>query len=173
MKCASWLLCGTPILSRFERRVAVFPSQHLSSPKVLGYSEKPPAIVLEHALYGSLDALLVAARPNSALPIEAAVLFAQQICSGMLYLHKRSILHRDLYVAFFCRVLHAHLQNALRKPCNVLLTHGLLVKLTDFGLARVRDATVMQTRALGTVVYMAPECFAGARCLFATLHSAD
>jgi serine/threonine protein kinase len=100
---------------------------------VLGYCDTPPAIVLEHALYGSLDALLAAARANNALPIEAALSFAQQICSGMLYLHSRNILHRDLCVSPFssspCYPVSHHCLTALRKPSNVLLTNGLRVKL--------------------------------------------
>jgi serine/threonine protein kinase len=35
------------------------------------------------------------------------------------------------------------------------------VKIADFGLSRVREATLLQTNASGTASHMAPECFEG------------
>ncbi|KAJ7213011.1 kinase-like domain-containing protein [Mycena pura] len=64
-----------------------------------------------------------------------------QMCKAVAYIHSRAITHRDL------------------KPENILLTldNPPIVKVADFGMAKLVDeATALQTIA-GTVQYMAPE----------------
>src|SRR5262249_5929281 len=70
----------------------------------------------------------------------------ETLARAVHYTHTRGILHRDL------------------KPNNVLLTTDGTPKITDFGLAKVLDADLGQTRPdtlLGTPSYMAPEQAAG------------
>jgi len=64
------------------------------------------------------------------------------LCSGMVYLHRRNVLHRDI------------------KPENVLLVSTeenapVLLKLTDFGTSGVISS--LQSQTIGTVRYCAPE----------------
>jgi serine/threonine-protein kinase len=82
------------------------------------------------------------------LPVEQAVDFALQILSGLESAHAIGVVHRDL------------------KPDNVFIvpaTGGPLLKLIDFGIAKLRASTEFQkglTRAgviMGTPEYMAPE----------------
>src|SRR3954469_3874636 len=82
------------------------------------------------------------------LPPEQAVDFALQILAGLEAAHAIGVVHRDL------------------KPDNVFIvpaTGGPLLKLIDFGIAKLRASTVFQkglTRAgsvMGTPEYMAPE----------------
>ncbi|KAI0646002.1 Pkinase-domain-containing protein [Trametes meyenii] len=64
-----------------------------------------------------------------------------QICDALAYVHSQGIAHRDL------------------KPENVLLTDDQppVVKVADFGLAKVIDSMTMLRTMCGTPVYLAPE----------------
>jgi serine/threonine protein kinase/Tol biopolymer transport system component len=94
--------------------------------------------------------------PTSAgLPIDDAVRIARQIAEALENAHDKGIVHRDL------------------KPANVKVTPDGVVKVLDFGLAKIHDTessspaltisptlTVQATQAgiiLGTASYMSPE----------------
>lgn len=74
-----------------------------------------------------------------------------QACDAMRHGHARGVIHRDL------------------KPENILVSDAGLVKVIDFGIARVMgvDAAIALTRntqagqILGTLQYMSPEQFTG------------
>ena len=57
---------------------------------------------------------------------------AVEICRGMDYLHKRKIAHRDL------------------KAANLLMDETGIVKIADFGVARVMDTAGVMTAETGT-----------------------
>src|SRR5208282_1155187 len=75
------------------------------------------------------------------IPFSESVDIAIQMAQGLEAAHARNIVHRDV------------------KPSNVLITQQGLVKIVDFGLARVVTASAMtQTGGTsGTVGYMSPE----------------
>lgn len=70
-----------------------------------------------------------------------------------------------VHVAIVCATAlqHAHEQNMVHrdiKPDNILVTRKGVVKVADFGLAKVMDEDVSMTQSgtgLGTPLYMAPE----------------
>jgi eukaryotic-like serine/threonine-protein kinase len=75
------------------------------------------------------------------LPIDEAVDIAKQIAQGLAKAHRLGIVHRDI------------------KPANIMLTSDGIVKILDFGLAKLAGAAGL-TRAgfcLGTPAYMSPE----------------
>jgi len=74
------------------------------------------------------------------LPIETILPIYDQVCSALDHAHAHKIVHRDI------------------KPANIMILHTGLVKVTDFGIAKV--ATMGMTQAgqiLGTPKYMSPE----------------
>jgi len=75
------------------------------------------------------------------LDIGRAVDIASQVARGLAKSHEKGIVHRDV------------------KPANILVTSDGLVKIVDFGLAKLATQTRL-TRAgttVGTVMYMSPE----------------
>jgi calcium-dependent protein kinase len=75
-------------------------------------------------------------------PLQIALL-TSQILSALAYCHERQIVHRDI------------------KLENIFVTKDLQVKVADFGCSELlnRDHTVKGL--FGTIMYMAPEIFAG------------
>ncbi|XP_005749978.2 non-receptor tyrosine-protein kinase TYK2 [Pundamilia nyererei] len=71
-------------------------------------------LIMEYLPLGSLKDYL----PKRNLPLSHCLMFAQQICQGMNYLHSKRYVHRDL---------------AAR---NVLVENDSLVKIGDFGLTK-------------------------------------
>ena len=70
-----------------------------------------------------------------------------EVADGLGFAHQRGIIHRDI------------------KPANLMMSRDGLVKVLDFGIARVshRDSGEMDARTLiGTPAYMAPEQLEGA-----------
>ena len=71
----------------------------------------------------------------------------------------------SVHIAVVCSeaLRHAHAQNMVHrdvKPDNILITSKGIVKVADFGLAKVTDEDVSMTQSgqgLGTPLYMAPE----------------
>jgi serine/threonine protein kinase len=78
--------------------------------------------------YGGMD-LQKLLRSPSTLSLDEIRHMARQLCSGVAFLHRACVIHRDL------------------KPANILvdMDRGLLLKIADFGLARVLDSEVAQT----------------------------
>ena len=81
------------------------------------------------------------------VPIHQAQPLIEQVLSAMAHAHHQGVIHRDI------------------KPSNILVSHDDVVKVMDFGIAKVVRATrLTRTGAtLGTAVYMAPEQIQGSR----------
>ncbi len=75
------------------------------------------------------------------MPVAEALNIARQIAEGLAKAHQQDIAHRDI------------------KPANIFLTCDGLVKIVDFGLAKLAGQTRMTRTGttLGTVAYMSPE----------------
>ena len=75
------------------------------------------------------------------LPLQESLDIACQVARGLCEAHARHIVHRDI------------------KPSNIIITDRGVVKIVDFGLARViSSASASQSmRTSGTAAYMSPE----------------
>eukprot|EP00731_Ephydatia_muelleri_P031279 Em0022g793a len=95
-------------------------------------------LILELCHHGSLSSYLK--RTGRKLTeLEAKRVFAQ-VVSGVLYLHKHRIMHRDL------------------SPSNLLVTKSMDIKISDFGLAvMLEDVGERHFTMCGTPNYIAPE----------------
>lgn len=62
-----------------------------------------------------------------------------QVLSALAYAHHKKIIHRDI------------------KPENIILFKDGTARLTDFGIARVVQQTLVKGEGTGTIGYMAPE----------------
>ncbi|GAA4632485.1 hypothetical protein GCM10023196_066120 [Actinoallomurus vinaceus] len=79
------------------------------------------------------------------LPIAQVVDWAVQILDALSVAHRHGVVHRDI------------------KPANLFLTDDGRVKVCDFGIARLADATKITATgsSAGTPLYMAPEQIEG------------
>jgi serine/threonine-protein kinase len=95
-------------------------------------------MVLEFVRGETLDAMI---RRCGALPWPEAVGFVIQALRGLDHAHGMQVIHRDL------------------KPANAMITPTGVLKLMDFGIARILN-TARMTRVghmIGTLQYMSPE----------------
>jgi serine/threonine protein kinase len=107
----------------------------------MGEAGNLPYIAMELVEGENLEQV-IARRPS--LPITLKLVYAMQACRAFDYAHKRGIVHRDI------------------KPGNVMLGKDGTVKVVDFGIARVLEASRTQTGMLiGTFAYMSPEQYHG------------
>ena len=79
------------------------------------------------------------------LPLDEALDYAVQMAEGLSKAHAEGIVHRDV------------------KPANVMITTEGVVKLVDFGVAKMGDMSLTQSgTTVGTMAYMSPEQLQGA-----------
>lgn len=99
-------------------------------------------MLMEYVEGVTLEAML----KHGPIPIDKAVDYIAQVLSALSYAHARGIVHRDL------------------KPANMILTPKGVVKLMDFGIAKLgADRKLTQTGAtVGSLYYMSPEQIKGA-----------
>jgi serine/threonine-protein kinase len=102
-----------------------------------------PYIAMEYVEGTDLENVI---QGGEAYSLEWALDVLRQICEGLAYAHRNGVVHRDV------------------KPANILIGPGGVVKIVDFGLARIASSTVTGSgRLLGTIQYMAPEQVEGGR----------
>lgn len=126
---------------RFEREaklVAQLQHPHILPVFDYGQADGYSYIVMPFVRSGTLAGLL-AGHPLALTRIRQAI---TQIGEALGYAHARGLIHRDV------------------KPSNVLIDESGNCLLTDFGLARMAEASVRLTLSgsvLGTPAYMSPE----------------
>jgi Tol biopolymer transport system component len=148
-------------LARFKREAQVLASlNHPNIAAIYGFEDsgETHALVLE-LVEGETLADRIA---HGAIPLDEALPIARQICEALEAAHEQGIIHRDL------------------KPANIKVTPDGVVKVLDFGLAKLEEPAGSQPAVggahlsevptitspammtgvgviLGTAAYMAPE----------------
>ena len=131
------------VVHRFRREVEAVA--HLTHPNIVAAHDAEQAgdcffLVMEY-----VDGVDLARRlkEHGRLPVAEACDAVRQASLGLQYAHERGLVHRDL------------------KPHNLMQTPSGVVKVLDFGLARVSQLTpeggTVSGVVLGTPNYMAPE----------------
>src|SRR5215213_8588995 len=139
------------VVKKFRQEVeALARIDHPGVVSVLGAGELPdgkPFIVMQYVNGVTLRSQI----PIEGMDLERAAFILKQIGAALDHVHDKGIFHRDL------------------KPDNIMLQSlkgdNELVKVVDFGIAKVKDSVVAPSTvdkvSVGTVVYMSPEQLRG------------
>ncbi len=94
-------------------------------------------ITMEFVEGRSLQSLIDAHQP---FPVPRVLKLMEQVCSALDFAHQHNVVHRDI------------------KPANLMLTSNDVIKITDFGTAKILQFGTAQTaHVMGTPSYMSPE----------------
>jgi len=94
-------------------------------------------ITMEFVEGRSLQTLIDTRQP---FPVSRVLKLMEQVCSALDFAHQHNVVHRDI------------------KPANLMLTSDDVVKITDFGTAKILQFGTAQTaHVMGTPSYMSPE----------------
>jgi serine/threonine-protein kinase len=84
------------------------------------------------------------ARKPNLMPVNEVILTVATVADALDYAHQQGVVHRDI------------------KPANIMLTKDRVVKVMDFGIAKMASSSKTQTNiVLGRPTYMSPEQIAG------------
>ena len=136
---------------RFEREARAVAA--LSHPNILAIHDVGHENGIAYAVMELLEGATLRERIQRAdITAAGALEWAHQIAQGLAAAHERGIVHRDL------------------KPDNIFVTRDAVVKILDFGLARIDEPAVGDTAdrttvvprtspgmIMGTLGYLAPE----------------
>ena len=78
---------------------------------------------------------------KGSIKIDEVIDISAQVCEGLARAHEKGLIHRDI------------------KPSNIFITNDGTVKIIDFGLAKLSEATELTKdgTAPGTISFMSPE----------------
>jgi tRNA A-37 threonylcarbamoyl transferase component Bud32 len=131
--------------SRFLREAEMAGRlQHPDIVSIINSGEQDGVAFIAMELVDGQD-LTQHATPSTLLPVTTLLPIMARVADALAYAHGRGVTHRDI------------------KPANIMvdLPHGS-VKVMDFGVARVADATRTRTGVvLGTPTFMSPEQLSG------------
>ena len=112
---------------------------HVGIVRIIGYGEEDSQLFYSMELVEG-ESLQARIRREKRLEWRPTIDIAIQVCAALKHAHDMGVIHRDL------------------KPANLLLASDDVVKLVDFGIAKIfGDSHTLAGSVLGTADYMAPE----------------
>ena len=140
------LTMDTQTKSRFKREATLQESlKHKNIVKIVDYIEEGNScfIVMDYFKSRTLERMI--GREIGPIPYQRVLPLFTQILDGISYAHKKGIIHRDV------------------KPSNILVGKNDIVKLTDFGIAKIAgdNKLTQEGTIMGTGPYMSPEQITG------------
>ncbi len=128
------------LADRFIREIQVHASlqhAHIATLHTALHANNQLLMLMEYVEGTTLAAL----GKKGALPVCQVIEFGAQVLDALAYAHEKGIVHRDL------------------KPSNLMLTPQGVVKLLDFGIARMAEQPGLTRtgRTVGSLFYMSPE----------------
>ena len=158
VKFLSQALLNQKMKERFEREATISAllgekSSHIVRVKDYGLDEKEIPFYVMEFLQGDSLSDVIKYRP---LVVDRFLKVVRQICFGLECAHKGI-----LYQGELCPIIHRDI-----KPSNILIVEdaalGELVKILDFGIAKLVQSEESQTQAfMGTLAYCSPEQMEG------------
>ena len=146
LKMMDVLIASDPnFLKRFQSEAKALAK--LQNPNIVGIfalrqTEFGVCIIMEFVNGKTLADLL---KQSVLLPVHRVVHIFKQLLTALDHAHKGGVIHRDI------------------KPGNVMLAESDIVKVTDFGLAKIQKTNVSTVTmgTAGTLYYMSPEQIRG------------
>jgi serine/threonine-protein kinase len=140
------LLSDSNFVDRF--RVEATSLARLNHPNITTiYSLIPDGrnlyMVMERVRGHTLDEILK--KRNAPIEVRESLAIIAQAADGLAYAHSMGVIHRDI------------------KPSNLMIAENGVLKVMDFGIARVRGSQRLTRTGsiVGTIAYMAPEQLRG------------
>jgi serine/threonine protein kinase len=132
--------------ARFEREASVsITLQHPNIVKSFDFVVDGGSLGLAMERLDGVNLSEVIEKQRGPIPWREALEMFDQVLSAVCYAHSKGVVHRDL------------------KPENIMINGSGVLKILDFGIAKVEEGGGTQTgTGLGTIHYMAPEQYTDA-----------
>ncbi len=136
----------TNLLDRFyqeARSAGALQHPNIVTIYELGHEKNTPFIAMEYLEGESLDRII---EQHPVLPLSVKLGYIVRVCDALAYAHQHNVVHRDV------------------KPANIMVTKEGVVKVVDFGIARLTDMSMTQPNMMiGSRAYMSPQLYKGER----------
>jgi len=136
----------TNLLDRFyqeARSAGALQHPNIVTIYELGHEKNTPFIAMEYLEGESLDRII---DQKPVLPLSVKLGYIVRVIDALAYAHQHNVVHRDV------------------KPANIMVTKEGVVKVVDFGIARLTDMSMTQPNMMiGSRAYMSPQLYKGER----------
>ncbi len=137
-------LSDEELLQRFlreARAAANLRHENIITIYEVGQHDRQPLMAMEYVDGPSLGQVIIARDP---MPLGRRLSYIEQICAGLQHAHREGIVHRDI------------------KPPNLMVDRGDVIRIVDFGIARVEGSGMtLDGTLIGSLNYMSPEQMLG------------